>query len=247
MRYVGIIKICKRLEKEVSVMKISLSSTSVMFSKHKNNIISELQDKVNVTNKEKKAREEASVIKNLDQISNYKEKSDNESVYQILHNVKLLYEPIQHAVEFLSSEADAYEQDTNELQRSDLTKEERTKIQSDLNFAKQSIEDTTSSYETSELNKYISNYANPHITKLETKLKGNIDNADMNKLSEITLQSMEDLGLSNNKDVSFETKIKEIKTASTFWNNKMSVIDDINKKYENSTILKLKNKVDTYV
>lgn len=230
-------------------MQINLFNTSRIFSQqtkiNKNDLTTNLQNKISVTNKGKKTNDNDIINKGLDKIDDEKGTDNQREISDLVYGIKKLYEPLEDNLQYLSKQADIYDKDTNELEKSDLSEDERTKIQSDLNATEATLKDGTSPKAIAKWDNIISTYIDPKLNELKSIFK-DVLSADNLNISSFSLKSMANLGFSADKNTDFNTIIEQIKNASTIMKGKTLELDKIDKEYGDSTNENRSQKVDMY-
>lgn len=228
-------------------MQIDISTKSLVFSKQnnacKNNVSNMLQNMIQnqletkIKNKEK--IETNNINKNLNTTTHH----TGLSVSDIVDAIDYLYAPITDTFKSISLNSKLYNQYSDELKNNNLSEDEKDKIQSALDNAKQNIIELTSPEYTSKLDKYISNNVSPQIKDLLNRLNKATGNTI--DTSELSIPSMESLGLIPNKNLDFNSLLAEIKDAEKSIKKKISKLFDIDIKYGGAS-KSLAKIIDTY-
>lgn len=219
------------------------------------NVVNSVENKITMKEKFKNHIDTSVFNQKLDQVVNEKLQEDAEikakqrHVTDLISGIKNYYTPIEHKINNLLKQADIYEKYSSELEKSDISDEEKEKIKLKMSKIEKSIKSKMSPDMNSLADKYISETVDPKIVKLTKQLNDAI-NGNLN-INTFTLNSMEDLGLSYSKDDDMNTIITKIKNASSNMKIKIGQLDDLEKEYGISsgkhTLLKLKKKNEVKV
>lgn len=210
-------------------MQIDISTKSLVFSKQnnadKNNVSNMVQNQLETKIKNKEKIETDNISENL----NTTTQNTNSSILNTVDVIDYLYTPITDTFKSISLNAKLYNQYSDELKNNNLSEDEKDKIQSSLDHAKQNIIELTSPEYTSKLDKYISSNISPKVNGLLNLL----NNTTGNKIdtSGLSITSMESLGLSSNKNLDFNSLLDEIKDAEKNIKKKISNLLDIDITY----------------
>lgn len=196
-----------------------------------------------VTQKQNSTINTANINKNLKKINNKANKGAAASF--LLDNIYGMYIPVTDTLKDLLINEKRYTEYTNELKRTNLSKEERSEIESKLDLVKESIIYRTSPKYISILNNQLANRINPVVNKLEDTLREKLGiNIDA---SSINIESIESLGLSSNNTDNFHDIFKELKTSISNIHKKILKICDMDNKYGHRPNKNLESTLDISV
>lgn len=218
-------------------MKINMYNFTKTYS-GQSRINEYIQNKIN-----QKEKNDADIInKGLEEMSDGTNTATDTAsdVSFITSYISYLYSPVTDTLKSLSLNKSIYDKDTEELKSNDLSEEDRSKIQDEMNSAKDNIMKLTSPEYISNLNNHIANDINPIVNKLVTRLNNKIGtNLDT---SSFTIKSMGNLGFSSNMDTDFNNILQKITNATNSMREKNLSLYDIAGKYgasPNKDLIKL--------
>lgn len=214
------------------------------------NIVNSVENKITMKEKSKNYIDTSVFEQKLNQVVSEKLqesaeiKAKQRHVTGLLTQIRNYYTPIENKINNLLKQADIYEKYRSELEKGDISDAEKDKIKLKMSKIEKDIKYKMSPDMNLLANKYISEKIDPKIVDLTKQLSNEIDR-DLN-INTFTLNSMEDLGLSYNKDDDMDTIIAKIKNASSNMEGKISQLDELENEYgvssRNHTLLKLKKK-----